>query len=176
MGNTSTKSPRFDLGSLLASVFGLVGGIACVAAGGYLLASKTVNVDSYLQVVAHGIGLYFVGKGLYLLQAASRQSTQFWQLRDLRVTLSDLATTLRSEYSIPQSGPVEKECKHCRKPVPPTASVCFHCGRDIKPWIRFEDAWWYVLEGTWYYVSQGKWIKAEEGKATPGFSSLPPPS
>ena len=41
-----------------------------VGAGGYLLLSQTVAANSYLEVIAHGIGAYFVAKGLFLARSA----------------------------------------------------------------------------------------------------------
>lgn len=50
--------------------------IVCLGAGAYLLLSQTADSSSYLQVLGHGIGGYFVAKGLWMarsLQLASRQ-------------------------------------------------------------------------------------------------------
>jgi hypothetical protein len=47
--------------------------IGAIAAGLYLLASETVDPDSYLQTIAHGIGIYFIAKGFFMGASLYRQ-------------------------------------------------------------------------------------------------------
>jgi len=63
---------------------GLIGGVICIIAGGYLFLSQTQNENSYLMTIAHGMGMYFVGKGLFILQSVLRQSAQTWFLHSIR--------------------------------------------------------------------------------------------
>lgn len=44
----------------------VLAGAACVLAGLYLLTSQTADPDSYLQILGRGLGLYMVGKGLFV--------------------------------------------------------------------------------------------------------------
>jgi hypothetical protein len=74
-----------------ADVAGIIGAVVCVIAGFYLLGSNTADANSYLQVIAHGIGIYFIGKGLYLIQAVVRRSASVWFLESIRD--ADLATS-----------------------------------------------------------------------------------
>lgn len=67
-----------------ADVLGFIGGLLCVVAGLYLFSSQTADSNSYLQTIAHGIGLYFMGKGLYVVQAVIRRSAQVWYLESIR--------------------------------------------------------------------------------------------
>jgi hypothetical protein len=75
--------PSESLGKA-ADVVGVIGGIVCIIAGLYLLGSQTQDASSYLQTIAHGIGIYFVGKGLYVLQSVVRNSDQAWFLARIR--------------------------------------------------------------------------------------------
>lgn len=47
-------------------IAGLVAGAFCVYAGIYLLDSQTVSEDSYLETIAHGLGWYMIGKGVFV--------------------------------------------------------------------------------------------------------------
>lgn len=51
----------------------LVAAIGAIAAGLYLLTSQTEAQDSYLQVIAHGIGIYFIAKGVFMGASLARQ-------------------------------------------------------------------------------------------------------
>lgn len=52
--------------SVLTKFSGLASGAICILAGLYLLTSQTELENSYLEVLAHGLGLYFIGKGIYV--------------------------------------------------------------------------------------------------------------
>ena len=50
-------------------VAGLVAGAFCVYAGVYLLRSHAAASDSYLELIAHGLGWYMIGKGIFVAAA-----------------------------------------------------------------------------------------------------------
>jgi len=66
-------------------IAGLVSGGLCVAAGIYLLTKSSAPItlgeqegQSWLEVIAHGIGIYFIGKGIFvwaMLWPAARPQT-----------------------------------------------------------------------------------------------------
>lgn len=44
----------------------LLSTLTCLAAGIYLLQTQAVGESSYLEAIAHGMGIYFIGKGLFV--------------------------------------------------------------------------------------------------------------
>jgi len=44
---------------------GIVSGAICVIAGIYLLGLEAAGQNSMLEHIAHGMGIYFIGKGIY---------------------------------------------------------------------------------------------------------------
>lgn len=54
-----------------ARALGVIGGGLCLLAGAYLLNTQAVADDSYLETIAHGMGLYFLGKGVFILAATA---------------------------------------------------------------------------------------------------------
>jgi len=63
---------------------GVIGRIVAVIAGIVLFTSQTQDPTSYLQTIAHGIGLYFIGKGLYMVHGVARRAAQVWFLQSIR--------------------------------------------------------------------------------------------
>jgi hypothetical protein len=59
----------------LQNLLGWLGALVCVVGGLYLLGSNTVDGNSYLQVISHGMGIYFIGKGLFVA-SQQRNMTQ----------------------------------------------------------------------------------------------------
>jgi hypothetical protein len=51
----------------------LIAAGACIAAGVYLLSTQAVAENSFLEVLAHGIGIYFIGKGVFIWSTLARQ-------------------------------------------------------------------------------------------------------
>jgi len=53
---------------------GLVAGLICIGAGVYLLAHGGQDIDlgngqtgqSWLEILAHGLGIYMIGKGVFI--------------------------------------------------------------------------------------------------------------
>ena len=77
-----------DKDMALADVAGIIGGILCLVAGVYLFTSRTQDANSYLMTIAHGIGIYFVGKGLFVIQSVVRGSGQVSFLSKIHGDLS----------------------------------------------------------------------------------------
>lgn len=67
----------------MARLFDAASWLLCVGAGVYLVTSKTAASDSYLQVIAHGIGIYMIGKGLFIARSLHLQAESLWRLEEL---------------------------------------------------------------------------------------------
>lgn len=50
----------------MTKVLALVSAFGCMAAGFYLLDAQAAAENSLLETLMHGIGIYFVAKGLFL--------------------------------------------------------------------------------------------------------------
>jgi len=54
----------------LQVLLGWLGAVVCVAAGIYLLQYNAVDQSgtgtSWFQIIGHGMGIYFIGKGLFV--------------------------------------------------------------------------------------------------------------
>ncbi len=62
--------------SVLGSILGALGGFACIGAGAYLLLHTSGQAEStgvydasMLDLLARGMGVYFIGKGLAVLSS-----------------------------------------------------------------------------------------------------------
>lgn len=62
-------------------ILDIIATLVAVAAGVYLLTSKTAAPDSYLQVIAHGIGAYMIAKGLFIARSTFLQAEALKELR-----------------------------------------------------------------------------------------------
>jgi len=58
--------------------------IVAFIAGGYLLSTQAVADNSFLEVIAHGMGIYFLAKGLWL-------GPSLWTQHESRRHLEQLA-------------------------------------------------------------------------------------
>lgn len=67
----------------MTRVFGLLSMLGSIGAGLYLLASHAVGANSYLEVFAHGIGVYFVARGLFMGASLFAQAGYTEMLRSL---------------------------------------------------------------------------------------------
>lgn len=56
------RTDHKDAGSWLDGIAALI----AVGAGVYLLLTDTVASDSYIAVIGHGMGAYFVAKGIFI--------------------------------------------------------------------------------------------------------------
>ncbi len=67
----------------LTRILAIVISAVSLFAGVYLLGSETVGENSYLETIAHGIGIYFLAKGLYLGPSLMRQAEAAQHLKRL---------------------------------------------------------------------------------------------
>lgn len=74
---------------MFRSLLSAVSGLFCVAGGLYLLTSQAVGQDSYIELIAHGMGLYFIGKGLFVWLSLAQQRDQSELLWDSRFDAED---------------------------------------------------------------------------------------
>jgi hypothetical protein len=44
-----------------------IAGLVAVGAGIYLLSRQSASGDTWLEVLAHGIGVYFIAQGLFMI-------------------------------------------------------------------------------------------------------------
>lgn len=95
-------------------IFSVVSGAIAIFAGLYLLSTRAAGSNSMIEVLAHGMGLYFVARGIYML-APSRGVTssmrQFFKMH--------AAETMR--------------CSVCYGAVHAKATKCRHCGSEADP-------------------------------------------
>jgi hypothetical protein len=56
--------------SILGLLVSLVAGLVCGGAGIYLLAQQSESGPTWLEVIAHGGGVFFIGCGLYMIGSA----------------------------------------------------------------------------------------------------------
>ncbi len=59
-----------------SQIIGVIGGIVSIGAGIYLLIHNTQAQSDVFDVLIHGIGAYFVGKGLWMISQATSRSGQ----------------------------------------------------------------------------------------------------
>jgi hypothetical protein len=67
------------------ALFAAASSLIAIGAGVYLLLSQTADEGSFLEVIAHGMGAYFIAKGLYLypsLMAQARSAHNLAYLAD----------------------------------------------------------------------------------------------
>jgi hypothetical protein len=57
--------------SSVVKIFGYgvnaIAGLVAVAAGIYLLSRQNASGDTWLEVIAHGVGVYFIARGLHMI-------------------------------------------------------------------------------------------------------------
>jgi hypothetical protein len=69
-------------------VTSVIAALICIAAGIYLLSTKSITIgsdggQSWFAVIAHGMGIYFIGKGLFVGSSLWRQEDEVQHLRRL---------------------------------------------------------------------------------------------
>jgi hypothetical protein len=60
----------------------VIAGLICIGAGIYLLQTQA-SESSILEVLMHGIGVYFIGKGLFVIRAGMLAAKQVRSLESL---------------------------------------------------------------------------------------------
>ena len=45
----------------------VIGGLTCIGAGAYLLVQQSESGPTWLEVIAHGSGVFFVGCGIFMI-------------------------------------------------------------------------------------------------------------
>lgn len=61
---------------------GAVAGLVCVAAGVYLLQTSAIGDEgNWLETIAHGMGIYFIGKGIFVWISVVTQAATVEALR-----------------------------------------------------------------------------------------------
>lgn len=72
-----------------------------------------------------------------------------------------------------------RRCQWCGQSVPPYATVCSHCTRDIgQPWMQDSGVWWTQrVDGSWFYLENGEWHEKGERQAPANLAwkPIPPP-
>lgn len=68
----------------------------------------------------------------FLLSEGDRHSRQN-EWREITQYMRDAANYLRQERAWSGSGITTVDCPHCLQPIQKTATVCYHCSRDVKP-------------------------------------------
>lgn len=78
---------------------GYLAALVCAGAGAYLLryhgAAGAAVGTSWFEVIGHGMGAYFIGKGLYIARSTWLEAEQADRLRQL-VELAALQRTTRN--------------------------------------------------------------------------------
>ena len=60
---------------MLGFIVNLFAGLICVGAGAYLLAQTSETGPTWLEVIAHGSGAFFIGCGLYMIGSSIRAAS-----------------------------------------------------------------------------------------------------
>lgn len=68
---------------MLRTIGGAAAGLICTAAGVYLLQAQAVDDNSLLETIMHGMGIYFIGKGIFV-----------WLSLNVQVDIADAVTHL----------------------------------------------------------------------------------
>ncbi|HZO97128.1 MAG TPA: hypothetical protein VFB42_07140 [Gaiellaceae bacterium] len=76
-------------GGSAGSAWDALAALGAIGAGVYLLASQTADPNSYLQTIAHGLGVYFVAKGVYMGRTTHLLSQLLDRARDVEKTSRD---------------------------------------------------------------------------------------
>lgn len=97
-----------------SGVFSLIAGAISICAGLYLVATRAAGSNSMIEVLAHGMGWYFVARGVYMLSPAK-----------------GLTTSMRNFFKL--HAEEKMRCSVCYGAVHAEAEKCRHCGVDAAP-------------------------------------------
>lgn len=82
-----TKQPTPPTGQTRMKGPGIVGAIVCACAGVYLLLWQSAGDESnWFEVVTRGLGIYFIGKGLFIWSMVRGNEDQLTELRKIAGT------------------------------------------------------------------------------------------
>jgi hypothetical protein len=87
----------------------ILAALISVGAGAYLLTEHAEASDSIFNPFLHGIGAYFIARGLYMGWAAARTADQL------------------------NASQRDAKCPFCFEDIHAGAFVCPHCQRDLVP-------------------------------------------
>ena len=79
----------------LAALFGIGGGGACIVGGFWLLNIQAASQNSLMEGIAHGIGIYCMGKGVAIWGGVILASTSTERLHSLMRGLQSMLLILR---------------------------------------------------------------------------------
>jgi hypothetical protein len=68
----------------VSKIGGVGAGLICIAAGVYLLQTQAADENSLLEVIMHGMGIYFIGKGIFVWLSLNAQVNMAQSLRSLQ--------------------------------------------------------------------------------------------
>jgi hypothetical protein len=58
-------------------------------------------------------------------------------------------------------------CPFCRSIIPPEASVCRSCTRDVGAWVSHGGTWWSREGASWRYLDGSAWRSPDEQHRPP---------
>jgi hypothetical protein len=61
----------------------------------------------------------------------------------------------------------DRGCQFCRSLIPPEASVCRYCSREVGAWTLQDGTWWTNQGGAWTYLSKGSWNEPDASHPAP---------
>jgi ribosomal protein L40E len=99
---------------MVSGVFSLIAGAISICAGLFLVSTRAAGSNSMIEVLAHGMGWYFVARGVYMLGPAK-----------------GLTASMRSFFKL--HAEENMRCSVCYGVVHAEATKCRHCGSDAKP-------------------------------------------
>jgi len=97
-------------------------GAIAILAGLFLATLTAKGPDSMIELLANGIGWYFVARGIYMLT----------HLRGLQSMLQGLAQSIKETANDAPNKATHKQCDACYLWVPRGAVKCGHCGTQLE--------------------------------------------
>jgi hypothetical protein len=62
-------------------------------------------------------------------------------------------------------------CPFCRSIIPPEASVCPSCTREVGAWVFHGGTWWSRADGSWEFLDGETWRPPDDGHPAPNDSA-----
>lgn len=87
-------------GGTFGALLDVLAALLCIGGGLYLLQTNSVGSSSWFQVIAHGMGVYFIGKGLFVGRSAYLATIQAGRLAQL-VELAEHERGIEDELAEP---------------------------------------------------------------------------